>query len=223
MESPTPRWTSEKTVAGFATARPNEALLAFARRIHRPGARCLDIGCGAARNAVPLAEAGWDVTGIDLSEPMVAAARSRAAAAGPGAGRAEFVLGPMEPLPFGDAAYDLVVAHGVWNLARSGAEFRRAVREAARVAGAGAGLFVFTFSRSTLAANAVPDAGEAFVFSSWNGEPCVFLTSDELNAELAAAGFGPAGPLEELNAPRRGEIRQAGAPPVLWQGTFRRT
>ncbi|MCG3133153.1 MAG: Ubiquinone/menaquinone biosynthesis C-methyltransferase UbiE [Planctomycetes bacterium] len=217
----TSRWRAAGTVGGFVSARPNEALLAFAEREFRPGGanRCLDIGCGAARNAVPLARAGWSVTGIDLSPPMIDAARSRAASEGVAA---EFVHGPMEPLPFADGSFDLVVAHGVWNLARSGGEFRRAVREAARVSRAGAGLFVFTFARDTLPSNAVPDAGETFVHSSWNGEPCVFLTEGELLGELASAGFAPCAPPVLLNAGRRGEIRLAGAPPVLWEAAFRR-
>ena len=39
----------------------------------------------------------------------------------------------MESLPAPDAAFHLVVAHGIWNLARSGAEFRRGVAEAVGV------------------------------------------------------------------------------------------
>jgi 2-polyprenyl-3-methyl-5-hydroxy-6-metoxy-1,4-benzoquinol methylase len=44
--------------------------------------RCLDIGCGAARNSLPLAALGFHVVAADLSAPMIAAAR----AARPGAG-----------------------------------------------------------------------------------------------------------------------------------------
>ena len=32
------------------------------------GARVLDLGCGDGRNAIPLAEAGFDVTAVDISE-----------------------------------------------------------------------------------------------------------------------------------------------------------
>jgi hypothetical protein len=80
---------------------------------------------------------------------------------------------------------------------------------------------VFTFSRHTLPAEAHPDAGEAFVFSSWNGEPQCFLTEDEIVAELARVGFtrDTPGPLTEYNLPRPGELR-AGGPPVIYEGTF---
>jgi SAM-dependent methyltransferase len=220
-----PRWEDPRTVAGFTAGPPNPELLRFARTIlaSTPRARCLDIGCGAARNALPLAEMGLRVSAGDLSAPMLDAARRRIAAS-PVAADVELVLAPMAPLPFEDGAFDLVVAHGIWNLARSGAEFRAAVREAARVARPGAGLFLFTFSRRTLPADARPDSGETFVFSSWNGEPQCFLTEDEVLAELAAAGFvrDGAGPLTERNAPRPGEIRNGG-PPVIYEGVFVRS
>ena len=61
-----------------------------------------------------------------------------------------FGLAPMERLPMRDASVDLIVAHGIWNLASSSSQFRAAVREAARVARPGAALFVFTFSRTTI-------------------------------------------------------------------------
>ena len=43
------------------------------------GLRVLDIGCGAGRNAVPLAQAGCSVIGTDLSVPIT---RCRASASG---------------------------------------------------------------------------------------------------------------------------------------------
>lgn len=215
-----PRWENPQTVAGFATALPNEQLLEFARRIRagRARARCLDIGCGAARNSGPLAELGYQVVGTDLAEPMLIAARERLAGSNL---NVEFIHAPMTPLPFGDAEFDLVVAHGIWNLARSTAEFRSAVAEAARVAKAGAGLFVFTFSRHTLPDAAQPDEGEALAYSSWNGEPQIFLAENELIDELGRAGFvrETDRPLVEYNRPAPGMVR-AGGPPVIYEGTF---
>jgi hypothetical protein len=129
----------------------------------------------------------------------------------------------MQELPLRDRCCDLVVAHGIWNLARSGGEFRRAVREAARVAAPGAGLFVFTFSRNTLAPDARPVDGESFVFTQFSGEPQCFLTEEQLMAELRAAGFGPDAtlPIRELNRQPTG-IRIAAGPPVIYQAAFRR-
>jgi cyclopropane fatty-acyl-phospholipid synthase-like methyltransferase len=44
-----------------------------------PGARLLDLCCGHGRHAVPLAQLGYRVTGLDLSRTLLARA---AAAAG---------------------------------------------------------------------------------------------------------------------------------------------
>ncbi|GGO06238.1 class I SAM-dependent methyltransferase [Saccharibacillus kuerlensis] len=44
------------------------------------GESILEIGCGTGRTAIPLAESGYKVTGIDLQEEMLESARSKAEA-----------------------------------------------------------------------------------------------------------------------------------------------
>jgi SAM-dependent methyltransferase len=209
-------------VAGFVQSPPNEALLDAAADEWRADARLLDIGCGAGRNAVPLARAGWDVYGTDLSLPMVTTAAGRMAAADL-VGRARVLLAPMDRLPFVSASFDFIVAHGIWNLARSGDEFRGAVAEAARVARPGCALFLFTFSRHTLVPEAEPVPGEAFVFTQFSGQPQCFLTDVQIVSELGAHGFAPDArrPLHELNRVPQGGIRTSTAP-VIYEGVFRR-
>jgi 2-polyprenyl-3-methyl-5-hydroxy-6-metoxy-1,4-benzoquinol methylase len=46
------------------------------------GASVLDIGCGTGRHSIKLAEAGFDVTGVDFSEQMIYHADKRARDAG---------------------------------------------------------------------------------------------------------------------------------------------
>jgi SAM-dependent methyltransferase len=215
-------WSTPGTVAGFVQSPPNDALLRAAAGERRDGARLLDIGCGAGRNAVPLAHAGWEVYGTDLSLPMVTAAAARVRAADLTT-RAHVLLAPMDRLPFADASFDFIVAHGIWNLARSGDEFRRAVDEAARVARPGCALFLFTFSRQTLGPEAEPLPGESFVFSQFSGQPQCFLTDEQILAELGARGFGPDDRLRlrELNLPPKGAIHTSMAP-VIYEGLFRR-
>ncbi len=153
---------------------------------------------------------------------MLEAARRRVVAEGVG-GRVAILRGRMDRLPLADASVDLVVAHGVWNLARSDAEIRRAIAEAARVARPGAGLFLFTFSRATLAPDDQPVPGESFVFNQFAGEPQCFLTEEQVVAELLRAGFekDPPGPLTERNRPLAGRALTRGGP-VVYEGTFRR-
>ena len=205
-------------VAGFATAAPNPTLIHYAAsQLNLGGARhLLDIGCGAGRNAVPLARMGWRVAGMDLSPPMLQAAIAR-----DGYGRLKPMLAAMEALPIRGGSMDFIVAHGIWNLARSTREFRQAVAEAARVAQPGSALFVFTFSRSTLPPTATAVPGEPFVFTQFSGEPQCFVTEAQLLEELHAVGFvpDPRLPLRELNLPAAASLRTG--TPVIFEGGFR--
>lgn len=216
-------WSAPSTVQGFVQSPPNATLLAFAldelRR--RPRGRALDIGCGAARNAAPLAEQGWRVLGTDLSRPMLTAAHARVADM-PRHRRPQFALAPMDALPARSGSFDLVVAHGIWNLARSAVEFRAGVREAARAAARGAALFVFTFSRHTLPVAARPVPGEDFVFTQFSGQPQCFLTRRQLLEELDRAGFDLDGAVafSEHNLPAADTVHAVRAP-VIYEAAFR--
>jgi SAM-dependent methyltransferase len=219
------RWSRPETVAGFAASAPNPELLraASTERGRIENGWVLDIGCGAGRNAIPLAQQGWRVLGVDASVPMTVAAAARARAELVG-DRCHVAVASMDRLPVRDGSCDLVVAHGIWNLARSEAEFRDAVREAARVARAEAALFVFTFSRRTLPDDAQPVAGSSFVFTQFAGEPQCFLTRAQVELELGAAGFrpDPTFPLRELNRPPPHALPAAPTAPVIHEGLFRR-
>lgn len=215
-------WSDDATVQGFAQAAPNQTLMRVAAgEIAIGRRRLLDIGCGAGRNAVPLARQGWAVTGVDFSWPMLRAAAEHARLKHAGSALS-LALAPMEHLPLQSGSVDLIVAHGIWNLATSTAQFRKAVAEAARVAKPGALLFVFTFSRTTLTDEAVPVEGEEFVFTEFAGTAQCFLTAWQLIAELADAGFvqDSALPLTEHNRPLPG-TRRIGGPPVIHEGAFR--
>ena len=68
------------------------------------GARVLDLGCGAGRTAVALAEMGLDVVGIDTSASMVEAAREQARLAGVSV---SFQVMDAMVLDFPDASFDV--------------------------------------------------------------------------------------------------------------------
>lgn len=56
-----------------------------------PGARLLDLCCGAGHLTSRLAALGYQVTGLDRSEPMLRCARANLAAAAPAGGSSAFV------------------------------------------------------------------------------------------------------------------------------------
>lgn len=87
--------------------------------------QCLEIGVGTGRIAVPLAEAGVRVAGIDLSEQMLAVLRKKTASVPAAAGDAT-------RLPFADDTFDGALACHVLHLIP---DWRRAVGELVRVVG----------------------------------------------------------------------------------------
>jgi ubiquinone/menaquinone biosynthesis C-methylase UbiE len=152
---------------------------------------------------------------------MLDAARERAAKQGV-ADRCVFLEGTMEQLPVPAASFDLVVAQGVWNLARSDLQLVAALAEAARVARTGAGLFVFTFSRNTLAKDLCPLPGQRQIYDQFSGTPQAFVTEVELDRLLASAGFHRevTGPLTEYNRKEPPPAGTAARAPVIWEGTW---
>lgn len=111
------RLAFDHVAAGYDQSNEhNPILVAMRSRVRRmleqsvlPGARILDLGSGPGTDVVPLAAAGYDVTGIDWSPAMVAEARRRIDEAGM-AGRARVrnlgihQLPDLAPAVF-DAAY----------------------------------------------------------------------------------------------------------------------
>ncbi|MFI5287186.1 MAG: class I SAM-dependent methyltransferase [Candidatus Dormibacteria bacterium] len=71
-------------------------------------ARVLDLGCGLGTEAAFLADRGFDVCGIDLSEVAV----DRAAAAHPGL---RWVVGDVRTLPFSDGSFDVLIDRGMFH------------------------------------------------------------------------------------------------------------
>ena len=89
MLSMTSRWSAATGAArGASYAARFDQLAAAGHDVHGeaslcaslvpPGSRVLDAGCGTGRVALRLLELGYDCTGVDLDEHMLAVARERA-------------------------------------------------------------------------------------------------------------------------------------------------
>ena len=101
-----------------------------------PGERVLDLGCGCGDSSLALARRvapGGRVLGLDLSEPMLARARERAAAAG--LGNLDFRVADVQSVPLEAGAFDAAFSRfGVMFFADPVAAFRN-VRGALRPGG----------------------------------------------------------------------------------------
>jgi len=101
-----------------------------------PGLRVLDVGTGTGGNiAIPAAQLGADVVGLDITPELFVHARRRAGEAGV---EVEWIDGDAQELPFADASFDRVTStfgamfapdHG-----RAAAELVRVCRPGGRIA-----------------------------------------------------------------------------------------
>lgn len=152
------------------TAQPNRFLVAEASGL-RPG-RALDLACGEGRNAVWLAEQGWQVTGVDFSEVALDKARDLAAARGVEAEWEQADLLAYQPAP---RAFDLVL---VFYLQLPAAQRRTIVRAAAAAVAPGATLLLVAHDRSNL------EHGHG-----GPQQPAVLYTAGEVVADLDGSGL----------------------------------
>jgi len=104
-----------------------EALDVFKRHKFRD---VLDLGCGVGRHCVYLAEHGFDVVGLDVSGSALRTAkewiREKRLT------NADFILGSMTDIPFGDFSFDVVISVSVLHHGMKG-QILRAVDEIHRV------------------------------------------------------------------------------------------
>ncbi|HTI36619.1 MAG TPA: methyltransferase domain-containing protein [Vicinamibacterales bacterium] len=97
------------------------------------GGDVLELGTGTGRIAIPVARAGADVTGIDLSEPMLRRARTRLRRSR-AAKRPRLVRGDVRFLPFRPDSFALVMApYGILQSLVRERDLRAALDAAARV------------------------------------------------------------------------------------------
>lgn len=117
--------------------------------------RVLDIGCGAGFLANALAQAGHEVTGVDLSEPSLAVARRHDRT-----GRVRYLRADALDLPFQPGQFDVVCAMDFLEHIEDPAQLIRSVSGLLRPGGK---FFFHTFSRNLLSWLVVIKGVEWFV------------------------------------------------------------
>ena len=114
----------------LATAPAVSRLDVPLRLLGDPSGRLLDLGCGTGAHTVVFRDAGWEVTGIDLSEDMLGQARKRGL---------NVVRADAATLPFEDGSFDAVLS--LWTHTDVD-DFPEGIAEATRVLRPG-GPFVY--------------------------------------------------------------------------------
>jgi len=84
----------------------NKSLRGYVVKVARPeaGMKVLEVGCGTGANLELFAEAGCEITGVDLSPAMMDVARRKLG------DRADLRLGDAADMPFSDSSFDLVLS-----------------------------------------------------------------------------------------------------------------
>ncbi len=106
--------------------------------------RVLDLGCGAGRHTVFLANAGFQVTGLDVSETALSELQGRLARGG--LTNVTLIKHNMLELPFIDNYFDSVVSTNVLHHGTV-SEIKRVLGEVYRVMGRGTTGLVVTLSK----------------------------------------------------------------------------
>jgi SAM-dependent methyltransferase len=169
-------------------------LAAIERADVRAGESVLDIGCGCGATSLQLAERvgpGGSVTGLDVSEPMLARARERADECG--LAQLEFVSGDAQTFAFEAGSHDLVFSRfGVMFFQDPTAAFanlRTALRPGGRVAFAcwqEVGRNAWMLVPLMAAAKHVPLPAPP---AAGGPGPFAFADPEHVRGILAAAGF----------------------------------
>jgi SAM-dependent methyltransferase len=116
LRKPTGFWDEFYTDRGkkvqFFKNAPDENLVSYVEKGIVSKGKVLELGCGPGRNAIYLAENGWDVDAVDLSETTLKWARERADAHHVAI---NFILKNLFDLNIEDGGYEFVYDSGCFH------------------------------------------------------------------------------------------------------------
>lgn len=167
------------------------------------GRRALDIGCGTGPMSLLLHRTGFQVTGADFSEPMLARARLKAKTAD---APIHFLCAEASRIPDPDAGFDAILTRNlVWTLpdpAAALAEWRRLLRPGGRLL-----IIDGDFTRLSLTERLMPvldavlgarlDGHSVLSEAQWQAHHAIMsqlphgsgLRADQVTRMMAGAGF----------------------------------
>ncbi len=101
-----------KTTPPWDVGRPQPAFVELVKAGELNSGNVLDVGCGTGENALYLAEKGFAVIGVDLTNRAIAAARAKAAERKL---KVDFRKGNALSLDFKEGVFDNVIDSGLFH------------------------------------------------------------------------------------------------------------
>jgi tellurite methyltransferase len=151
-----------------------------------PAMTVLDAGCGPGRNLVYLLREGCQVYACDMNPRAVEQTRRLAATLGNPSPAENFLVAPVEQMPFSDAIADVVICSAVLHFSRSREHFLAMLNELWRVLKPGGLLFCRLASRIGMDIEPLPGDLYRVGASEWFlvDEPMLLDLTRNLRAEL---------------------------------------
>jgi 2-polyprenyl-3-methyl-5-hydroxy-6-metoxy-1,4-benzoquinol methylase len=118
------------------TEKQLRRVLSIVNSLHLKNARILDAGCGTGMYCIPLADRGYDVTGIDYSKGLLEIATKKSSSR-----KIRYDQGNLYNLPYKDRSFDIVLNLGVLQCVENHA---RVIEELARVTKKGGYVIIST-------------------------------------------------------------------------------
>jgi 2-polyprenyl-6-hydroxyphenyl methylase / 3-demethylubiquinone-9 3-methyltransferase len=182
------RWYTAKNdpvalLRAEARARNPWIISQVAKHFSNANIRVLDVGCGAGFLANDLAQHGYDVTGLDSSEPTLEVARHHDST-----GTVKYLYGDAYHTEFGNGSFDVVCA---MDFLEHVEDPQRILLEVSRVLKSGGLFFFYTFTRNLFAWLIVIKGVEWFVRNTPRNMHCLryFIKPDELKRMCLERGL----------------------------------
>jgi len=205
-------WEQKEQVERFAGRDVDKRLVVLINDYPDPSSiRVLDLGCAGGRNAVVLAERGFDFHAIDASAAMVSKTKDRVAAIrGMEFAEQRVLQRTMDDLSFSsEGQFDLIIALGILHNARSDDEWNQTHSELNRVTRSGSRLLVSNFSsESNPTGEGLSKVTESrHVYEGFGAGRMYLMPADDLDEEFKRYGFVPEVPTETVKKPTENGFR----------------